>query len=283
MKRITLTHRIAALLFTALSASAFADDCAFNAKRDLDLPAAGLSRFTLQTQAGDLRIVGVAGLTTVELRGRACASSAEQLEKLQLQHRGSGDRLEVNTTSPDEKQINLFGSNYAYIDLEVRMPQALALELSDSSGDIEITDAGAIDLSDSSGDITIRDPRGDVRVRDSSGDIEIDEAQGNVVVTSDSSGDIRIDGARRDVTVEEDSSGDIEIKKVSGNARVGRDSSGEIRFRSIGGDAEVGTDSSGGVYADGVKGNFKVGNKSGGRSGIEYSDIGGKVSLPDHD
>lgn len=283
MKRILLTHCVAALLVTAFSASAFAEDCVFSAKRDLDLPAAGLNRLTLQTQAGDLRIVGVAGLATVELRGKACASSAEQLDKLQLQHRGSGDRLDVNTTAPEEKETKLFGSNYAYIDLEVRLPQALALELSDSSGDIEITDAGAISLSDSSGDIAIRDPRGDVSIRDTSGDIEIDEAQGNVVVANDSSGDIEIEGARRDVTVEGDSSGDIEIKKVSGNARVGRDSSGDIRFRGIVGDAEVGIDSSGSVYADGVKGNFKVGSKSGGRSGIEYSDIGGKVTLPDHD
>lgn len=283
MKRIPLTHRVAALLAIAFSASVFADDCVFNARRDLDLPAAGLNSLILKTQAGDLRIVGVAGITKVELHGKACASSAEQLEKLQLQHRGGGDRLEVNTTAPDEKEMKLFGSNYAYIDLEVRVPQTLALELTDSSGDIEITDSGAVDLTDSSGDITIHDPRGDVRIRDTSGDIEIDQAQGNVVVASDSSGDIEIEGARLDVTVENDSSGDIEIKKVSGNARVGRDSSGDIRFRSIGGNAEVGTDSSGSIYADGVKGDFKVGSKSGGRSGIEYSDIGGKVSLPDHD
>lgn len=283
MKRVILPYRVATLLVAAFSASAYADDCAFNARRDLDLPAAGLSRLSLQTQAGDLRIVGVAGLATVELRGRACAASAEQLEKLQLQHRGSGDRLEVSTTAPDESEVKLFGTNYAYIDLEVRMPQTLALELSDSSGNIRITDAGAIELTDSSGDIVIRDPRGDLRIRDTSGDIEIDEAQGNVVVTSDSSGDIGIEGARLDVTVESDSSGDIGIGKVSGSVRVGRDSSGDIRMRSIGGDAEVGIDSSGSIHADGVKGNFTVGSKSGGRSGIEYSDIGGKVSLPDHD
>lgn len=283
MKRIIPPYRVAALLVAAFSASAFADDCAFSARRDLDLPAAGLNRVILQTQAGDLRIVGVAGMTTVELRGRACAASAGQLEKLQLQQRSGGGRLEVSTTAPEDSDMKLFGANYAYIDLEVRMPQALALELSDSSGDIEISDAGAIDLTDSSGDITVRDPRGDVRVRDTSGDIEIDGAQGSVVVASDSSGDIEIDGARRDVTIENDSSGDIEIRKISGSARVDRDSSGDIRFRSIGGDAEVGIDSSGRIYADGVKGNFTVGSKSGGRSGIEYSDIGGKVSLPDHD
>jgi len=32
-----------------------------------------------------------------------------------------------------------------------------------------------------------------------------------------------------------------------------------------------------------VKGDFTVQHKSGGRSGIRHSNIGGKVSLPEHD
>jgi hypothetical protein len=278
MKRL-----LCASLLVAFAGVASADDCAFTAKRDLDLPAAGVKQLKLQTQAGDLRIVGVPGLASVELRGKACASSAEQLEQLTLQHTAGAGRLDVNTTAPGEKEFKLFGSSYAYIDLEVRMPQALALELADSSGDVEIADAGSIELTDSSGDIKIRDPRGDVRVRDTSGDIDIKEAQGAITIASDSSGDIEIDGARRDVVVEDDSSGDIEIDKVGGNVRVGRDSSGDIKIRHIAGSAEVGSDSSGMIYADDIKGDFKVGSKSGGRSSIEYADIGGKVSVPDHD
>jgi hypothetical protein len=278
MKRL-----LCASFLVAFAGTAFADDCAFQAKRDLDLPAAGVKQLKLQTKAGDLRIVGVAGLSTVEFRGKACAASADMLEKLQLQHTGGAGRLDVATTAPDEKEFNLFGSNYAYIDLEVRMPQALALDLADSSGDVEIVDAGAIELIDSSGDIKIRDPRGDVRVRDTSGDIEIEEAQGGVTIASDSSGDVEIDGARQDVVVEEDSSGDVEIDKVGGSVRVGRDSSGDIKIRHVAGNAEVGSDSSGTIYADDIKGDFRVGSKSGGRSSIEFSDIGGKVTVPDHD
>lgn len=278
MKRL-----LCASFLVAFAGAAFADECAFQAKRDLDLPAAGVKQLKLQTQAGDLRITGVAGMTSVEFHGKACASTQDQLDKLQLQHRAGADRLDVSTTAPDEQHFSLFGSSYAYIDLEVRMPQALALELADSSGDVEVVDAGAIDLTDSSGDIKIRDPRGDVRVRDTSGDIDIEEAQSAVTIASDSSGDIEIDGARRDVIVEDDSSGDVEIDKVGGNVRVGRDSSGDIKIRHVAGSAEVGSDSSGMIYADDIKGDFRVANKSGGRSAIEYTDIGGKVSIPDYD
>lgn len=277
-------NRISCLvLLAALSGTAVAEDCAFEAKRDLALPAGGVKTLKLQTRAGDLRIVGSPGLATVELHGRACASSQAQLDALQLQHSRSGDRLDVFTTTPEEATFKLFSDNYAYIDLEVRLPQELALDLDDSSGDIEIRDAGAIEMRDSSGDIKIYNPRGDVSIRDTSGDIHVEQARGSVTVVADSSGDIEIDGAARDVAVEEDSSGDIEIAHVSGNARVGHDSSGDIRFRDIGGNAEVGTDSSGSIHARGIRGDFRVGEKSGGTRNIDYADVGGRVSLPDHD
>ncbi|MBL8297051.1 MAG: DUF4097 family beta strand repeat protein [Rhodanobacteraceae bacterium] len=278
MKRL-----LCAYLLVATAGNAVAGDCAFSAARHLDLPAADVRQLKLQTQAGDLRIVGMPGLANLEFRGSACAASADLLEKLQLQHTVAAGRADVSTTAPDEKSFHLFGSNYAYIDLEVRVPQALALELADSSGDIEIVDAGAMDLTDSSGDIEIHDPRGDVRVRDTSGDIDIEAAQGNVTVAGDSSGDIEIDGARLDVIIEDDSSGDIDVARVGGNVRVGRDSSGSIKIRHVAGSAEIGSDSSGVIYVADIKGDFRVGSKSGGRSSIEYADIGGKVTVPDYD
>lgn len=273
-----------ATAFLLAAGSASADDCEFTAPRNLELPQEAATRLNLLARAGDLRVTGVPGAKQIELRGRACASSAEALAQLNLVHSREGSTLNVSATAPAENSgFKLFGSNYAYIDLEVRMPQGMLLDLDDSSGDIEIVDAGAIDLRDSSGDIDIRGARGDVAISDSSGDIEIDQADGSVTVRSDSSGDIRIQGVRRDVSVEEDSSGDIRISDVTGSARVDHDSSGDIRFKHIGGNAEVGSDSSGSVGADDIKGDFTVREKSGGSSAIEHSDVGGKVSVPQHD
>lgn len=279
-----MTRTLTALALLLAAGTAAAEDCEFTAQRNLELPQEAATRLNLLTRAGDLRITGVAGGKQIELRGKACASSAEALTKLNLVHSRDGSTLNVSTSAPEQNDgFKLFGSNYAYIDLEVRMPQGLLLDLDDSSGDIEIVDAGAIDLRDSSGDIDIRGARGEVQISDSSGDIELDQADGNVTVRSDSSGDIRITGVRRDVRVEEDSSGDIRISDVTGSARVDHDSSGDIRFKHIGGNAEVGSDSSGSVSADDIKGDFSVREKSGGGSAIEHSDVGGKVSLPAND
>lgn len=279
-----MIRTLTAITFLLAAGTAAAEDCEFTAQRNLELPQEAATRLNLLTRAGDLRVTGVPGAKQIELRGRACASSAEALAKLNLVHSRDGSTLSVSTTAPEENEgFKLFGSNYAYIDLEVRMPQGLLLDLDDSSGDIEIVDVGPIDLRDSSGDIDIRGARGDVAISDSSGDIEVDQADGGVTVRSDSSGDIRIQGVRRDVRVEQDSSGDIRIEDVTGNARVDHDSSGDIRFKRIGGNAEVGSDSSGSIVADGVKGDFTVREKSGGGSAIEHSDVGGKVSIPQRD
>jgi DUF4097 and DUF4098 domain-containing protein YvlB len=287
MTRIFLVSLLAlgtgALLANA--GAAIADDgCEFHAQRDLDLPTEGLNLLRLQTRAGDLKITGVAGLKKIEMRGRACASTAEALEQLQLQHNRNGATLSVMTTSPESQGgFKLFGSNYAQIDLDVRVPEGFDLDLTDSSGDIDIDDVGAVDLTDSSGDISIRGARGEVRIADSSGDIEVERTDANVTILNDSSGDIEIDGVRRGVSIESDSSGDIEIDNVDGNVRVGNDSSGDIRMSHIGGNADVGNDSSGSIIVDGVKGDFTVKHKSGGKNNISHSNVGGRVSLPERD
>lgn len=273
--------RIATIVLLALSPlAAFADDCAFRAERKLDIDANGLDTLNLAVGAGDLDIKGVPGLARIEVRGKACASDEAKLATLQLTQRREGKTAFAATEIPDSSGVNLFGSNYAYIDVEVRMPQALALELRDSSGDIEIAGLRkGIDLTDSSGDIDLRDIAGAVRVRDTSGDIEADGVDGDFTVEADSSGDIEIRNVRGDAYVRNDSSGDVKFRHVSGRARIDNDSSGDIVFDDIGGDASVGNDSSGDVRADRVRGAFTVESKAN-VDDIHYSDIGGKVSLP---
>lgn len=268
-------------LLLLLPLSALADDCAFRAERTVDVDVQALATLRLDTGAGDLDVKGVPGLARIEVRGKACASDEATLAELQLTQQRQGDVATVATVIPDSGSgMKLFGSRYAYIDVEVRMPQALKLELRDSSGDIEIAGLrGGLDLTDSSGDIDLRDLGGAVRISDTSGDIEADGVEGNVTVDADSSGDIEIRNVRGDAYVRNDSSGDVKFRHVSGRARIDHDSSGDIVFDDIGGDAGVGSDSSGDIRADRVRGDFTVESKAN-VDDIHYSDVGGKVSLP---
>lgn len=279
---------LSSLIVFALSTAAPAswnDDCKFRAERRVDVAAAELNRLRLETGAGDLRITGQAAGTKIEVVGKACASSQANLDRIQLDSRRDGSDEFVGTVLPDsDNNWHLFGDgDYAYMDVEVRVPTRLALVVKDSSGDIDIDDVGALELTDSSGDIHARKLGGDVRITDTSGDIIVDEVKGKATIVSDSSGDIDLRHVHGDAAVLEDSSGDIELVDVEGNAEVGKDSSGDIRFSHIGGSADVGRDSSGSIVADHVRGHFSVGAKSGGSRNISYTDVAGPVSLPDGD
>lgn len=275
--------RTATILLLALSplAAIAADDCAFRVERTLDIDANGVDTLKLDTGAGDLDVKGVPGLARIEIRGKACASDEASLAALQLTQRREGNVAIAATEIPDlGSGIKLFGIRYAYIDVEVRLPAALALELRDSSGDIQIVGLRkGIDLTDSSGDIDLREIAGAVRIRDTSGDIEVDGVEGKVTIDADSSGDIELRGVRGDAYVRNDSSGDVKFRRISGSARIDNDSSGDIVFDDIGGDASVGNDSSGDINADHVRGGFTVESKAN-VDNIHYSDIGGKVNLP---
>jgi hypothetical protein len=270
------------LALALISAPAFADDdCAFRADRSLDVDAKGLSLFKLDTGAGDLVVEGVPGLAKIEVRGKACASDEKALAGIQLVQEREGSTATVGTRIPDNSGLQLFESRYTYMDVHVRMPAGIKLDLRDSSGDLEVSGlTNGLDLKDSSGDIKLTDLAGDVSVTDTSGDIIVRKISGNFTVLSDSSGDIEVDDVKGNAVVEEDSSGDISLTHVDGDARVDRDSSGDINFSEIGRDAVVGVDGTGDITAANVKGNFTVGAKSSRSGEIRQRDVHGQVTLP---
>jgi len=275
-----MLRRLTFLILTCAAGAAIADDCAFRADREFTADAAGLAALKLSTGAGDLRIEGVSGLTRIEVHGKACAGTQALLDQIKFDGKREGNAEVIGTVLPDTNGTGWFGGDYAYLDVIVKVPKALALEVRDSSGDVDVNDVGSISLDDSSGDINIHQVQGDVRINDSSGDIIVEEVSGNVLIPHDSSGDIRIARVRGSAEVSEDSSGDIAFEHVDGAAKVGSDSSGSITFRYIGRDASVVEDSSGDIDADAIGGDFSVQRKSGGARNIHSSNVAGKTPLP---
>ncbi len=250
------------------------DDCEFRAPRNLDLAADGVKTLEVRAAAGELEIRGEPGLTQVRARGEACASREADLAQIRLLQRREGDRLVVAVEMPENDG---WFDGQRKLDLELRVPSRLALQVRDSSGEAEVAHVAALRMHDSSGELRIADIAGDVRVQDSSGSIEIENV-GALHVTSDSSGDIRASNVRGDAVVDVDSSGSIELRRIGGDARVGEDSSGELRFSDIGGSVAVGTDSSGDIVAENVARAFTV--ERDGSGGIEHHDVRGEVRIP---
>ena len=249
------------LMVAVLAAgSAQAWNCAHERNLDATLDLADAQRLTVRAAAGDLVVNGRPGLTEARIRGKLCASEEEWLDEARIDTEG-GRNAAVYVTLPDSSGWSLMGSRYVYMDLEIDVPEDLALDISDSSGDIEIEGTGPLEVSDSSGDIDIERIAGGIVLEDSSGDIELEDIEGDVLVRRDSSGGIYGRGIEGSVRVERDSSGEIDFRDVRDDFVVERDSSGDIVADTIGGDFRVLKDGSGDIEMRGVEGAVEIPEK----------------------
>lgn len=242
-----------ALLWLPVAARALDLDCRHTAERRASLEVAGATKVEIVARAGDLSVQPAAGGSLLA-EGRACASSPELLDQIQLRTQREGDVLRVYAQMPGEmKGIGLF---YATLDVVVSVPADLPVDVTDSSGDATLDGVRLARVLDSSGDILARNVRGDFEIEDSSGDVRVEQAQGRLSIR-DSSGDIVVRGASG-VHVVVDSSGDIDIARVAGDVLIERDSSGDIDIAGVGGNVEVLADGSGRLRVSDARGAVKV-------------------------
>jgi hypothetical protein len=249
---------LAALLIYQFSTDVSADNCKFEKKIETTLDLSKSEMLLISAMAGDLEITGVSASGQAVIHGRACASKESWLEQSEvITTPGKQARIDVNLPDTGGGWTS-FGNSYAMMDLRIEVPEDLALDIKDSSGDMSLKNIGTVNIRDSSGDIEIENARDTVSIADSSGDIEIEGAAGDVTIESDSSGDIDITDVNASVLVVSDSSGDIEVARVSKNFVVERDSSGDISADDVGGDFRVLKDGSGGISLEGVKGTVDI-------------------------
>lgn len=227
-------------------------DCKYELEIDQTLDLADSQTLSISAAAGDLEIEA-GGNDQASIRGKLCASKEEWLRQAKVLTEG-GTNAEIVVDLPEASGWSVTGNQYVYLDLEVTVPDDIAVDVKDSSGDADISGLMSLDVVDSSGDLEIRDISGPVTLRDSSGDIELVDIRGDVTVVSDSSGDIDGNGISGAVLIEKDSSGKIDFVDVSGDFTVEKDSSGDIIARDVGGNFTVLRDGSGSIQAKNVSG-----------------------------
>ncbi len=249
------------LLIFQYSSSATADWCKYTADIKLTLDLSDSETLAISAAAGELEIIGVAGVDEAVIRGKVCASKEAWLEESSVATT-SGKQAQINVVLPEhESGWSIFGGNYLTLDLRIEVPENLSLEISDSSGDLSLKNVADVNLQDSSGDIDIENVRGELVIRDSSGDIDIDHLDGNLTIIADSSGDIYVENVNGEVLIKRDSSGDISVAHVSKNFIVERDSSGDINATDVGGDFRVYKDGSGSIHSKDIKGQIELPHK----------------------
>jgi len=280
MKNLSLvtlaTPLIGVLASLGIASGAYADNCRHSADRTATVDTTGASKIVIATGAGDLKVRGQTGQSSLQANGKACASQEDLLNEIQIETRREGNTIYFKTLMPTLVDASLLFNRYATLDLTIVIPDSIAIELEDSSGDLQLSKVKSAIVADSSGEIDIEDIGGDLEVTDSSGDIEIERVAGNLKV-EDSSGDMELENIQGTVEIPVDSSGDINIAQA-GSVLIHRDSSGEIVIRRVNHDVRIDSDSSGDIDVEEVAGNFSVG--ADGSGGIQHAKVLGKVELP---
>jgi hypothetical protein len=252
--RLTTVAATCALL---LPAPLFAQhpDLDHSAKREATASAEGTRLIIVEAHAGSLRVEGKKGLREVRAHGTAWAGSEERLREVELTAEREGSTVRVVVDIPENHDWR--DEDRAALDLVVEVPDDIALDVSDGSGEAEIVGVGPLEVSDGSGELRIEDVGGALSVVDGSGELTIRNVGGDVSVR-DGSGSIEVSEVRGSVTVEADGSGEINARSVTGKVHVRSDGSGSIEAREVGGDFVVDRKGSGGISYSGVKGEVRV-------------------------
>lgn len=299
MKRFTLALCLLLPVSSAvlLPAAARADDeCRHRAERAAEAPTDGIRQVIVKAGAGSLEIKGEPGRQRMQARGEACASDEDQLERLQIRVERKGDTLVISSiTSEVELAPRRWFGSHARLDVVIKVPANVALDVEDGSGDTTISNVGAVkisdgsgslhiegitgsvELDDGSGEVTITRVRGPLNIKDGSGEIEIKQITGEVTIVNDGSGGLAMLDIQGDVTIINDGSGDILIERVSGSVKIEEDGSGAINVSRVKRDVAVDRDGSGEIVVRDVDGRLSIGNH--GSGGVRHERIGGGITL----
>ena len=270
------THLLrVALLSCICAAPAWGQECRFSSDRAANFSGT-IKKVIISAGEGSLKVSGAAA--GVNAKGRACASAEAMLSKITLESRREGDIVYLTVAIAGGGMGNMFSFNkYTSLDLDITVPKAAELKITDTSGDIELSDVGRTEITDDSGDMLLKNINGDLDVTDESGEMRIMSVAGRLTVT-DGSGGIDIEDVRSDVKISVDGSDDISIVKVAGNVDVVEDSSGDISVRDVTGNVVVSKDGSGDIRVTEVTGKFSVMQDSSGE--ILHDHVRGSVRIP---
>ena len=228
-----------------------AESLDYKETRNLNLSSSGASTLRVDAAAGFLKIVGEEGLEEVKVTADILAVD----EDIKLTLERSGDSIELEADANYSSHFNWRGES-PKIDLTVRVPMRLMLDIKDGSGSISIDSINNdVKVKDGSGSLTVKNIKGSLDIDDGSGSLEIDNIEGNVVV--------------------EDGSGSIEITKVTGTVNVD-DGSGSLDIYDIGGLVTI-DDGSGSINVKKLSNGLTILEE--GSGGLKMSDVKGPVSI----
>ena len=222
------------------------------------LALAGVRGVQISLHAEDLHLTGSTSAgQTLTLKGRACASEQAMLDDLQVEQRREGDQLIIEVARHRGMHINLFGSSYSALELNVDLPASMPVSLAVGSGDAEISGLQQLQSNVGSGDLHVHQVSGKFATSVGSGDVDATDI-GSLDLGSVGSGDFKAAGITGDARVGSVGSGDVVLRKVGGSVHADTLGSGDFTVSDVAGDFSLGAKGSGDVNHSGVKGKVSV-------------------------
>lgn len=210
--------------------------------RNLNLSTEGISTLEIETGAGSLDVIGASG--TDEIVVTATIQVAEDDEEKARKVIESGIVLSLEKSGDAAVLKSYFEGGFMNfgdsprVQLEVRVPERLALNIDDGSGSIVVQSvSGNIELEDGSGSILLTNVGGDVEIDDGSGSISVEGVNGDLII-GDGSGSIKVRDVAGSVTVD-DGSGSINVSDVEKDLIIEEEGSGSLNFSNIRGRVET--------------------------------------------
>ena len=224
--RLLSAAPIAALTALALIALAL-PTLARAETKTLTLDSKEMKSMRIDVAGGDLVIEGVANGSQIEV----IATFDEDERDIELSLTREGDRAALLSGT---EEWHFWVRRTMKIDLRVKVPHGLELDIDDGSGDIRISNTvGEAEIDDGSGSIEIKNHRGDLEVEDGSGSIDISGVVGDVYV-EDGSGRMSITNVDGKVTID-DGSGPVNVENVTKGLTILDDGSGDFSTENIAG------------------------------------------------
>lgn len=245
------------LLLLAPLAAFATDQCKYSAPRHLQADLAGVRSVRIDVNSYDLHVNGSAALQGLELDGRACASDQSMLERLTVSQHREGDRLVIELGADHHMGFSLFGSSYSDLEVTVKLPANLPVEVEVGSGDADVTGVAQLETHVGSGDLHVHRIAGAFRTSVGSGDVDAEDV-GSLDAGSIGSGDLKVRGVKGDAHIGNVGSGDVSLGRVAGSVHADTLGSGDLTVEDVGGDLHLGAKGSGDVEYHGVKGKVSV-------------------------
>jgi hypothetical protein len=290
MKKLSLVAATVSSLFLSgcvisIGAHAHNDSDLTETKQQLVLNNANdLKNFEVMAGRGSLKIQGDNSITSITVDAVIGSEDGKDYE-FTLTKRGNTAVLIAKTDG------GMFDNSHAYLDLVVRVPSSINLDVNDGSGEIMIDNlAGDVSVNDGSGSMHVSHVGGTLNINDGSGDIELNDIRKSVTI-NDGSGNIDVAKVGSSVEIN-DGSGNVDAFHISGDVRV-TDGSGNVHVGDITGNVRV-DDSSGNIEVNRVSGNVRISDGSGninvanagsltiheaGSGNVAINNISGKVSM----